>query len=352
MIIAARNFAKNYAFIKPKNDYTIQCYLKLKIACIVRNQSSELINQIKAQKVNSITNQKRQKYKRSNFEAKSKKKQMTQANIVTESAALLAKVKNLGNQRNELKEQIEEAKQVIEKQKHEAELISALMKRGELPALTDTRTQLADLTAQIEEARQQQAELQQQSRDLQAKIDLSIAIREKRAKKEKLYSEMKILMNSYEAEKSREKDLKLRHSQLSSELLKNQFTKRQIEQRLAVDVPPPPDIEPLQRKKQSLIDQTRLVQNKREIFAQELEDALQKHEEMVKEQEKYNQMTEKIESIDPLELQRQILEMAALNLDLRQYRPLDDEIGKKLAEMQQLTEQCGALIIKTNEVIQ
>ena len=277
---------------------------------------------------------------------------MSQANIVTESAALLAKVKSLGNQRNELKEKIEEAKSVIDRQKQEAELISALMQRGELPQLSETRTQLSELSARIEDARRQQSELQQRSRELQAQIDLSIAIREKRAKKEKLYSEMKVLMNTYEAEKAREKDLKLRHSQLSSDLLKNQFTKRQIEQKLAVELPQPPDIEPLQRKKQSLIDQTRLVQNKQEIFSQELQDAMKKHEVVLKEKQKYDQLTEKIESIDSIALQRQILEMAATNADLRRYRQLEPGVAEKLAEMKQLTETCGALIVKANEVIQ
>ena len=277
---------------------------------------------------------------------------MSQANIVTESAALLAKVKSLGNQRNELKEKIEEAKSVIDRQKQEAELISALMQRGELPQLSETRTQLSELSARIEDARRQQSELQQRSRELQAQIDLSIAIREKRAKKEKLYSEMKVLMNTYEAEKAREKDLKLRHSQLSSDLLKNQFTKSQIEQKLAVELPQPPDIEPLQRKKQSLIDQTRLVQNKQEIFSQELQDAMKKHEVVLKEKQKYDQLTEKIESIDSIALQRQILEMAATNADLRRYRQLEPGVAEKLAEMKQLTETCGALIVKANEVIQ
>lgn len=276
---------------------------------------------------------------------------MNQSNPITESASLLAKVKQLNNERNDLKEQIEAAKQVIEKQKREAELISLLMKRNELPTLDETTRQLDSLNAQIEEARKQKAELQNESRELQAQIDRSIAIREKRALYERLYSEVKILMNNYETEKAREKELKLTHSQLSSQILKEQYTKRQIEQRLAVEVQEPPDIEPLQRKKQSLIDQTRLVQNKREIFKQELEDALQRHKEMLKQQEEYNQLTERIESHDPIATQRQILEMAATNLDLHQYKPIDPSIDSTLTEMRSLTETCGVLITKTNEAI-
>lgn len=276
---------------------------------------------------------------------------MNQTNALAESAALLARIKQLDNERNDLKEQIEAAKQIIEKQKREAELISALMKLNELPTLAETNNQLNEINAQIEDAKQQQAELQEESRQLQAQIDRSIAIREKRAQYERLYSEVKILMNNYETEKAREKELKLTHSQLSSQLLKEQYSKRQIEQKLAVEVQAPPDIEPLQRKKQSLIDQTRLVQNKREIFKQELEDALKLHKEMLQQQEEYNQLTEHIESKDPLAIQRQILEMAATNLDLHQYKPIDPAIDSSLSEMRSLTETCGALISRTNEVI-
>ena len=276
---------------------------------------------------------------------------MNQSNAVQESGTLLAKAKQLKNERSDLAEQIEAAKQVIERQKREAELISLLMKRNELPTLAETKNQLNELNAQINEAKRQQAELQEVSRDLQAQIDRSIAIREKRAQYERLYSEVKILMNDYETEKARDKELKLTHSQLSTQLLKDQCIKRKIESRLAVEVQAPPDIEPLQRKKQSLIDQTRLVQNKREIFKQELEDALQRHEEMVKQQEEYNKLTEHIESHDPIATQRQILEMAATNLDLHQYKPIDPSIDSSLTEMKSLTETCGALISKTNEVI-
>ena len=276
---------------------------------------------------------------------------MNQSNALAESTSLLARVKQLDNERKDLIEQIEAAKQIIEKQKREAELISALMKRNELPTLAETNRQLNEINAQIEEARKQQAELQDESRELQAQIDRSIAIREKRAQYERLYSEVKILMNNYEAEKAREKELKLAHSQLSAQLLKEQCSKRQIEQKLAVEIQAPPDIEPLQRKKQSLIDQTRLVQNKREIFKQELEDALQRHKEMLKQQEVYNQLTEHIESRDPIATQREILEMAAANLDLHQYKPIDPSIDSSLAQMRSLTDTCGVLISKTNEAI-
>lgn len=277
---------------------------------------------------------------------------MSQANALAESASLLAKVKALDNQRSELKEQIEEAKRIIEKQKLEAELISALMKRSELPSLEETRDKLQELNNQIEETRQLQRDLQEESRDLQTQIDRSIAIREKRAKYEKLYSEVKVIMNNYEAEKAREKELKLNHSQLSSELLKNKYAKRQIEQQLAAEVEPPPDLEPLQRKKQSLIDQTRLVQNKREIFTQELADALERHQAMVAEQQRYNEMAEKVDTKDPLDIQRQVLEMAATNLDLHQFKQLDPEIASRISQIRKLTEHCDMLITKANEIIE
>ena len=274
----------------------------------------------------------------------------SRANIVAESAALLSSVKALEKERNDLKSEITAAEARVDEQKKQATLISALMKRNELPSLDETEQRLNELREELAGHKQRQEELRKQTQDLQAQIDYSIAIRGKRAQYEKLLTDVRALASSFDTEKQRENDLKLAQTRLSSELLKNQLNKRQIEDRLAEIVEEPPDPAPIQKKKQGLIEQTKLMRKKREVFEQELTDAEQRLTALKEKRNELVQMAQRAETLDPEEMQRQILDMAAQNLDLRVYKPLVDGTEAEIAEMHELEQSCDALITRCNEV--
>ena len=63
-------------------------------------------------------------------------------------------------------------------------------------------------------------------------------------------------------------------------------------------------------------------------------------------------MAEKVESLDPMQMQLEMLEMAAENMDLRAYKPLTTDTDATLEEIRELEESCAALIEKCYEVIQ
>lgn len=275
----------------------------------------------------------------------------SRANIVAESAALVSNVKSLENQRRDLKDRIKSIEQRIGDQKRQAELISAVMKRDELPSLEDTQNRVDELRKQIEENRQKQIEFKTQAQDLQAQIDFSIAVRSKKTQYEKLSSDIRSLAAAFDAEKQRESDLKLKQTNLSSELLKAHLKKKQMEEKLTETVEAPPDVSTLQKKRQALVQQTKLVKQKREVFEQELYDAEEKLSELQDKQNELVSMANKIEEIDPMQLQLDMLEMAAENMDLRVYKPLTDDTSAILEEIHELEESCAALIEKCYEVI-
>ena len=120
----------------------------------------------------------------------------SRANIVAESAALLSSVKALEKERNDLKSEITAADARVDEQKKQASLISAIMKRNELPSLDETEQRLSELQAELAANKQRQEELRQQTQELQAQIDYSIAIRGKRAQYEKLLTDIEEYNNS------------------------------------------------------------------------------------------------------------------------------------------------------------
>ena len=274
----------------------------------------------------------------------------SRANIVAESAALLSSVKALEKERNDLKSEITAADARVDEQKKQASLISAIMKRNELPSLDETEQRLSELQAELAANKQRQEELRQQTQELQAQIDYSIAIRGKRAQYEKLLTDVRALASTYDTEKQRESDLKLAQTRLSSELLKHQLNKRQIEEKLAQIIEEPPDPIPIQKKKQGLIEQTKLMRKKREIFEQELAEADEHLSELKGKREELVELAQRAEAMDPDEIQHRILEMAAQNLDLRVWKPLVDGTEAEIADMHELEQSCDALIARCKEV--
>lgn len=272
--------------------------------------------------------------------------------IIKESAALLSQVKSLDNQRTILKQQIEAAKETIEKQKRLAEHMSALMRRDDLPNLEDTKERLNELREQIDNARQFQNELRAQSQQIQDRIDYSIAVRDKRSQYDKIVAEVRKLSNTLEEEKQKENELKLKHSHLSSVLLKNQQEKRSMEQRMNTPIEPSPEIEPIKKKHTSLAKHIELVQTKKEAFEQELQECMIELTELRKKREQLDELNTKVESFDPEQLQNQILAAASNNMDLRRYHSLKPGTDKEMSEIRNLIDEVSITIEQVRKVVE
>jgi chromosome segregation ATPase len=268
----------------------------------------------------------------------------SRANIAAESAALVSRVRFLETQQAELKAQIADAQQVIEGQHRQAGLMSAAMKRKDVPSLQSTQDRLAELRTSIEQERERQYALKTQTALLQDRINASIALRSKKINYDKVEAEIKSLNSILEAEQQRETTLKFHQAQLSPELLKAQLTKKQIEQKLTAEREPPPDITGLQRKRKGLIDQTAYVQKAREAFSQELEDAMTTLAAARRKREELVDLEQRAESSDPRELQKQILGLAADNTDLRAFPRLAADTDDVIAGLFQLSENAGSVI--------
>jgi chromosome segregation ATPase len=271
--------------------------------------------------------------------------------VVAGASALLSRAKALEFQRNELRDQLQAARRRIEDQKHEAELIDALLARADLPSLKETQRRLVELRELIEAEKQQQLKLKDESAELQLSIDASISLREKKSQSEKVAADVKSLSVKVEEERQREQSLLFRQSQLSSQLLKAQLLKKKYERELASELEPAIEVVPLEKKKKSLVDQTRLVQAKREAFEQELSASFDELEELKIHKVKLTEMAERAETLDPPELRRRILAGAADNIDLRGYRPPPSEAHSVIEELRKLSEECSHLISQTYSIL-
>jgi DNA repair exonuclease SbcCD ATPase subunit len=267
--------------------------------------------------------------------------------LVAGASALLSRAKALDLQRNELLDQLQAARRRIEEQRHEAGLIDPLLARSDLPSLKETERRLGELRELIESEKQQRLKLKAESAELQSWIDASISLREKKAQSEKVAADVKSLSVKVQEERQKEHSLQFRQSQLSSQLLKAQLLKKNYEQQLASEPEPAVDVGRIEKKKKSLIDQTRLVQAKREAFEQELTASVDELEELKIRKAKLTEMAERVENSDPPELRCRILLAAADNLDLRAYRPPSREADSLIGELSKLSDNCSSLIERT-----
>jgi myosin heavy subunit len=267
------------------------------------------------------------------------------------ASSLLARAKSLDLQRKALHEQIQSCKNTIESRKNEAALINLVLARGELPSLAETSQRLSQLRAAIEAEKEQQAQFKAQSTDLQGLIDSSISMRERKTQYEKAALELKALCMRLDEERQRGKTLKLRQSQLSSQMLKAQLKQKKLKQHLTADFEPPIDIAPIKRKGRSLGDQTRLVRAKREAFEQELTESAEQLHRLRIRRDELTDIAERARSLDPAELQRQILEGAAENTDLRKYKPLPSATNRVLDELTRLSQGCERLLERSQAVL-
>jgi hypothetical protein len=108
---------------------------------------------------------------------------------------------------------------------------------------------------------------------------------------------------------------------------------------------------PLERKRQSLVNQSRLVQAKREAFEQGLTECAERLQKLRIPQDELVEIAERLEGLDPAALQRQVLESAAENTDLRTYKPLTSEANRVLDELTRLSRGCDELIEKSQGIL-
>jgi hypothetical protein len=134
-------------------------------------------------------------------------------------------------------------------------------------------------------------------------------------------------------------------------MLKAQLKQKQLKQQLTADFETPIDIAPLERKRQSLVDQSRLVQAKREVFEQELAESVQQLQKLRLRRDELTEIAERVSSLDPAEVQRQILESAAENTDLRKYKPFPSEASRVLDELTRLSRGCDGLIERSRAIL-
>jgi hypothetical protein len=277
---------------------------------------------------------------------------MARAAVLASASGLVSRAKSLESQRSDLLKQIESETQRIESQKHDGMALAALLLRDELPSRRATKQRLTELQSAIDEEHREQSSLRARSARLQASIDTTIALRHKQTQYDKLATDLKALAIRIDDERKREATLKFQQTQLASELLKARLTKKRLAEQLAADPAPPIEMAPLQRKKRSLLDQRRLLQAKREAFEQELAESVDELERLRNRQAELGEMTERAEAVDPADLQRQIIQSAAENTELRVYRPVPIAAENLLDELTQLAESCASLLDSAQTLIE
>ena len=172
--------------------------------------------------------------------------------IIHEAQQLKESVKELEQKRNILRSQLEEARQTVENQKKEASLISALMQRAELPDIDETSKRVEELRLQIEETRRQQKEMERKTKQIKKNINKGIEQLEQTSKRDQILAQIRQLEEELKQEQKREDDLKLKNSQLSSDLLKRKVAHKTLQQQLSEEEVEAPDLDGLQRKLNSL----------------------------------------------------------------------------------------------------
>ena len=273
---------------------------------------------------------------------------MSSSAIVHDAGQLTQKYKELKIESDRLQAEIDNAKAKCEAQRIHAELTAELMKRDELPDETIAKDKLQKLKVQIKRAKKQQTEFKLQSEQIKQKIDLSIEMREKRNQYEQLKAEINSLAQEFDLEDQKRKDLDFRRSQLSSDLLKLQLTKKALDQQISAPLENPPAIAPLQQKGQLLNEQIRSLQNTHDAFQQELEESTAHLESLRKDADAVSIKATQAKSVSEKELKQQILDLAAENLDLRQYKKPTQRILRQIEYMQQISDKANPIIEEAN----
>jgi hypothetical protein len=271
----------------------------------------------------------------------------SRANVLASASSLVSRAKSLEDQRKELIEQIEAAKEHIEKQKSKGGRIAALLCRDDLPLLRDTTKRLIDLRTAIEHEQNQQQRFKSRTTQLQSTIESSIVVRQKQSQHDKLSADARSLSMLVDEERQKTATLKFQQSQLSAEFLRAQLTRKRFEQQVSAELDPPVDLTPLQKKKKSLLEQTRLVQAKRLAFEQELADSVDQLERLRIRHEELTKLATESETLDAALLRARILESAAENTALRSYKPLPRDVDQVLEELVSLAETSASLITQT-----
>ena len=271
------------------------------------------------------------------------KRVATRTPIIQEAQQLKDSVKELEQKRNALRSELEIARQTVEDQKKEASLISAIMQRNELPDLGETSARVEELQSQIEETKRHQKEMEQKTKQIKKNINKGIEQLEQSSKRDQLLASIRALEEELRQEQKREEEYKLKHSQLSADLLKRKVAKKALLQELDENVVEAPDINALQNKLNSLHDHVEFIEAKKEAFEQEYEATQQDLIDMQQKKKDFLKLQEQNKASNPENTKKSILETAAANLDLRRYKELTDE-AKNIDHYADLIDECEALI--------
>ena len=217
------------------------------------------------------------------------------------------------------------------------------MQRTDLPDLAETSSCVEELQRQIEETKRHQKEMEQKTRQIKKNINKGIEQLEQSSKRDQLISSIRALEEELKQEQKKEEEYKLKHSQLSSDLLKRKVAKKALSQELEENVVEAPDINALQNKLNSLHDHVEFIEAKREAFEQEYEATQQELVDMQQKKEDFLKLQEQNKASNPENTKKYILETAAANLDLRRYKELTDE-AKNIDHYTDLIDECEALI--------
>lgn len=265
------------------------------------------------------------------------------AAILKESQDTIASVKELDIQRKNLRDQLDFARKRVEEQKKIAELMSALMKRSEIPDENTTTIRIEELKQQIAQAKAKQKELKTQSDAIHENIELSLNMQQKTIQVNKIQDRINEIKDKINSERKRENDLKEKQAKLSSDLLKRQVELRGKQELLEAEINEPPDIQKLRKKLNTLQEQVNIISAQKEAFDQECQDKLEELDQAREKRKLFDQLQSKSDSVSLEASRAAILESAAKNLDMRRYKPLTEE-ANSIDDLTELIQECQFLI--------
>lgn len=265
------------------------------------------------------------------------------AAILKESQDTIASVKELDIQRKNLRDQLDFARKRVEEQKKIAELMSALMKRSEIPDENTTTIRIEELKQQIAQAKAKQKELKTQSDAIHENIELSLNMQQKTIQVNKIQDRINEIKDKINSERKRENDLKEKQAKLSSDLLKRQVELRGKQELLEAEINEPPDIQKLRKKLNTLQEQVNIISAQKEAFDQECQDKLEELDQAREKRKLFDQLQSKSDSVSLEASRAAILESAAKNLDMRKYKPLTEE-ANSIDDLTELIQECQFLI--------
>lgn len=276
---------------------------------------------------------------------------MSRAAILRESSELIAYVKELNSKRQQINDDIAEAQKVVGTQKREAELISAIMQRNQIPDINQTQSRVDELKRHIKDQKEEQERLKIQVKELHRYIDDRLSIRDKMALRDQVMAEIQKLKSKLEKESKKESELKLLQTKLSQKLLKKQIEKKSIEQKLAEAEPELPDIDKLLKKKRSVEEQLRILNTRYDVFQQELESVNAELDKAREKKKEFDILNEQIVIYDPDATAEQLLAAASANLSLRRYTELTKD-AQNIKDLEILIAECEDLVIRANNELE